>query len=99
MLKNSWAREVSSFGVLYLKAIISGTSKNLLIKAVLYPEILEKTNLPLLVTMLFFLTKKMRWWWWGGGILIRRNIGQRLTRACKVEKSHPKDSGDPQKNV
>lgn len=34
-----------------------------------------------------------------GGILIRRNIGQRLTRACKVEKSHPKDSGDPQKNV
>lgn len=35
----------------------------------------------------------------GGGILIRRNIGQRLTRACKVEKSHPEDSGDPRKNV
>lgn len=48
MLKNSWAREVSSFGVLYLKAIISGTSKNLLIKAVLYLEILEKTKVTML---------------------------------------------------
>ena len=49
--------------MLYLKAIVIGTSKNLLIKAVLYPEILEKTNLPLLVAMLLFLTKKIRRWY------------------------------------
>lgn len=39
------------FNMLYLKALISGTSKNLLIimKAVLYPEVLEKTKLSFLV--------------------------------------------------